>query len=507
MHYADIVIRGGRICTMDERRPYASVVAVKEGRIVHVGDDAYDMIGEETLVIEADGRSVLPGFIDTHVHFVGTAESRFDDIDAFGMRSISEILGSLGRLRKPKGEWVRVRGFDDSMVREQRYPTRWELDSVLPDNPVIVKRLDGHSCVLNTLALQMVGIGPEIRGAELDDLGRMTGVLRAEANDIARRRAEREVRREELMKELLEVSHDALRHGVTTLHALEGSTGDPEHVKLLMNAELPIDLVLYYQTTDVREALELGLPRIGGCILVDGSMDSHTAAFFEPYSDRTDSRGVLYFRDDEIRNFVTEAHRRGLQIAMHAIGDAAIEQLLDAYEFALKECPRDNHRHRVEHAEVPSDDQINRMAELNVLVAVQPPFLFYWDMNLFYVKRLGEGRASRIHPYRRMLDAGVKLSGGSDSPVTPIDPLTGIHAAVNHPVGSSSIDLKEALRLYTIDAAFFSFEEHMKGSISEGKVADMIILSEDIFGVRREDIRKLKVDLVIKGGEVIKSTL
>ncbi|MEM1984249.1 MAG: amidohydrolase family protein [Candidatus Korarchaeum sp.] len=144
MHYADIVIRGGRICTMDERRPYASVVAVKEGRIVHVGDDAYDMIGEETLVIEADGRSVLPGFIDTHVHFVGTAESRFDDIDAFGMRSISEILGSLGRLRKPKGEWVRVRGFDDSMVREQRYPTRWELDSVLPDNPVIVKRLDGH---------------------------------------------------------------------------------------------------------------------------------------------------------------------------------------------------------------------------------------------------------------------------------------------------------------------------------------------------------------------------
>ncbi|MEM0017364.1 MAG: amidohydrolase family protein [Candidatus Korarchaeum sp.] len=130
------------LISSSEVEGYASVVAVKEGRIVHVGDDAYDMIGEETLVIEADGRSVLPGFIDTHVHFVGTAESRFDDIDAFGMRSISEILGSLGRLRKPKGEWVR--GFDDSMVREQRYPTRWELDSVLPDNPVIVKRLDGH---------------------------------------------------------------------------------------------------------------------------------------------------------------------------------------------------------------------------------------------------------------------------------------------------------------------------------------------------------------------------
>ncbi|MCS7103546.1 MAG: amidohydrolase [Candidatus Korarchaeum sp.] len=488
---------------MDERKPRASVIAVKGGRIVHVGDDAYDMIGGETLVIEAEGRSVLPGFLDTHVHLVGTAESKFDDIDAFGMSSIGEILESLKRLRKPEGEWVRVRGFDDSMVREQRYPTRWELDSVLPDNPVIVKRLDGHSCVLNTLALRIAGIGPEVRGVELDESGRMTGVLRAEANEVARKRAEYEAKREELMRKLLEVSYDALRRGVTTLHALEGSTGDPEHLRLLMNAELPVDIVPYYQTEDVREVLELGLPRIGGCLLVDGSMDSHTAAFFEPYSDKADSRGILYFKDDEIKDFVVEAHKKGLQIAMHAIGDAAIEQLLDAYEFALNEHPRDNHRHRIEHAEVPSNAQINRMAELNVLVAVQPPFLFHWDMSLFYIKRLGKDRANRLHPYRRMLDAGVKLSGGSDSPVTPIDPFTGIYAAVNHPVSGSSIDLEEALRIYTINAAFFSFEEHKKGSISEGKVADLIILSDDIFRVKKEEIRELRVDLVIKRGEVI----
>lgn len=503
LHYADVVIRGGRVCTMDERRPFASVVAIKGGKIVHVGDDAYDMIGKDTLVIEAEGRSVLPGFIDTHVHFVGTALSKFDDINVLGMSSISEILDSLRRIRKPPGEWVRVRGFDDSMVREQRYPTRWELDSALPNNPVIVKRIDGHSCVLNTLALQRVGIHPEMRGVELDDSGRMTGVLRAEANEIARKSSEYYAERDEITKKLFEVSQDALRSGITTIHALEGSTGDPGHVKLLMDIELPVDLVLYYQTTDVREVLELGLPRIGGCLLVDGSMDSHTAAFFEPYSDRSDSRGVLYFRDDEIKAFVAEAHRMGLQIAMHAIGDAAIEQLLDAYEYALNEYPREDHRHRIEHAEVPSEDQINRMAKLGVLVAVQPPFLFYWDMDLFYIKRLGGERVKRLHPYRKMLDAGVKLSGGSDSPVTPLDPLTGIHAAVNHPVRGSSLELMEALRLYTIDAAFFSFEERRKGSISEGKVADLIMLSGDIFKTRREEIRKLKVDLVVRKGKPI----
>ena len=503
MQYADVVIRGGRVYTMDERRPFASVVAVRDGRIIHVGEDAYDMIGKETLVIEAEGRSVLPGFIDTHVHFVGTALSKFDDVDAFGMGSISEILESLRRIRKPRGEWVRVRGFDDSMVREQRYPTRWELDSALPDNPVIVKRLDGHSCVLNTLALRVAGINPGIRGVELDELGRMTGVLRAEANEIARNRSEHEAGREEILRKLFEVSYDALRSGVTTIHALEGSTGNPGHLRLLMGTELPVDLVLYYQTTEVREALELGLPRIGGCLLVDGSMDSHTAAFFEPYNDMEDSRGFLYFKDDEIRSFVAEAHREGLQIAMHAIGDAAIEQLLDSYEFALSEYPRDDHRHRIEHAEVPSDDQIKRMAKLGVSVAVQPPFLFYWDMDLFYIRRLGRERAKRLHPYRKMLDAGVKLSGGSDSPVTPMDPLTGIHAAVNHPIRGSSLELEEALRLYTIDAAFFSFEEHRKGSISEGKIADLIMLSDDIFRVKKEEIRNLKVDLVLKGGRLV----
>jgi hypothetical protein len=456
-------------------------------------------------VINADGKSVLPGFIDTHVHFVETAVSRFDDLDIFGIPSIFEILEAIKRIRKPEGQWIRVRGFDDSMVREQRYPTRWELDSVSPKNPVIVKRVDGHSCVVNSLAFDRIGIKPEIRGVDIDEQGRITGILRAEANEIARRSSEYEATKEEILKKLVYVSYEALRSGITTIHALEGSTGDKSQVKLLMDVKLPLDLVIYFQTTDVREAIALNLPRVGGCILVDGSMDSHTAAMLEPYNDKRDSRGVLYFKDDELKNFVLTAHKNGLQIAMHAIGDAAIEQLLNAYEYALSKYPREDHRHRIEHAEVPTEDQIRRMAKLGIGVAVQPPFLYYWNMEKFYIKRLGSERAMRLHPYRRMLEMGVRLAGGSDSPVTPMNPIVGIHAAVNHPVKGSSIELYEALRLYTIDAAFFSFEERRKGSITEGKTADLVILSDDIFKVRPTELNKVKVEKVVKSGKILEA--
>jgi predicted amidohydrolase YtcJ len=503
LHYADLVIEGN-IYTMDESKPFARSVAIKGDRIIFVGDNANDMIGKETIVVNAEGKSVLPGFIDTHVHFVGTAISRFDDLDVFGIPSISEILEAIKRVKKPEGQWIRVRGFDDSMVAEQRYPTRWELDSVAPKNPVIVKRLDGHSCVVNSLALDSIGIGPEMRGVDIDEHGRITGILRAEANEVARRSSEYEATKEEILRKLFDVSYEALRSGITTIHALEGSTGDVSQVKLLMDAKLPLDFVIYFQTTDVREAIALNLPRIGGCILVDGSMDSHTAAMFEPYNDKRDSRGVLYFRDDELKDFVLNAHKSGLQIAMHAIGDAAIEQLLDAYEYALSEYPREDHRHRIEHAEVPTEDQIRRMAKLGIGVAVQPPFLYYWDMEKFYIKRLGPERAMRLHPYRRMLEMGARLAGGSDSPVTPMNPIIGIHAAVNHPVKGNSIELHDALRLYTRDAAFFSFEERRKGSITEGKVADLVILSDDIFKIRLTELNKVKVETVVKNGKIFR---
>jgi len=231
-------------------------------------------------------------------------------------------------------------------------------------------------------------------------------------------------------------------------------------------------------------------------------MDSHTAALHEPYADNPSSSGVLYFTDEKLREFVLEAHKNGLQIAMHAIGDRAVDQLLDAYENALNKHPRKDHRHRIEHIEVPTADEVKRCKELGIVLSIQPAFVYYWDMKNFYEARLGIQRAHRIHPYRFFLSEGILIGGGSDAPVTPIDPIIGIHAAVNHLIPSHSINVLEALRLFTIDAAKLAFQEKTVGSIEEGKLADIVVLSENPMTVKRERLKEIKVEATVKNGQV-----
>ena len=304
--------------------------------------------------------------------------------------------------------------------------------------------------------------------------------------------------------------------GVTTVHALEGGSPD-EHgwlterdVEILLEEreDLPVRTVVYFQSTLVQKALDLGLPRIGGCILVDGAYGEHTAALLEPYTDDPTAKGVLYFSDEELNDFVGRAHGAGLQISMHAIGDAAIEQLLNAYEQALALDPRSDHRHRIEHFSLPTPEHIERASRLGVALGMQPIFAAMPEpgeahSQLPGLEFLGPKRYSRRHPYRKIVEAGILVGGGSDSDAKPMDPLAGMHAVVNHPDEQRRLTVMEALSLFTLDAAKIGFEEEGKGSIEPGKLADLVVLGDNPLTADPRTLKDIAVEMTIVGGEIV----
>jgi predicted amidohydrolase YtcJ len=296
--------------------------------------------------------------------------------------------------------------------------------------------------------------------------------------------------------------------GLTTVHALEGGEQPDDSVTQELIAilpELPLRLIIWYETLDVATVQRSGLRRIGGCILLDGDFGPHTAAMMDPYVDQPDSRGTLYHTQDEINGFVEEAHRAGLQIAMHAVGDRAVKQALDAYERALARWPRNDHRHRIEHFEIYDEALAKWALQLGVHLGIQPPFNTYFGGHTRLSSILGEERALRSDPVRSLIETGIQVGGGSDSCVTPLQPLYGVFAAVNHSNPNERIDVERALKLYTLDNAFLAFEEKEKGSVEVGKVGDLVVLAEDPTTVDPKTIADIPVAMTIVGGEIVYS--
>jgi predicted amidohydrolase YtcJ len=252
------------------------------------------------------------------------------------------------------------------------------------------------------------------------------------------------------------------------------------------------------------EVQELGLPRVGGCICSDGAFEAHTAALFEPYTDEPDNYGALTYTQEVMDRFILTAHSAGLQIAVHCESERSIEQVLQAMEKALHADPRSDHRHRIEHLELPTYNQIERMANAGIMASMQPAFIPAFvgqeDMRI-YKGLLGKSRLERVHPYRTILDHGIPISGGSDSPVTPYDPLAGVQAAVNHPNFRERVTLWEALQMFTSTAAWSAFEEGEKGTIEPGKLADMVVLAQDPFKVSTGAIKDIEIKRVCTGGK------
>jgi predicted amidohydrolase YtcJ len=311
------------------------------------------------------------------------------------------------------------------------------------------------------------------------------------------------------LKALKMASHTAVEKGLTTVHALEDGDLAPGDAPFLMKHRKDIDvrIVIYPQIMDVEAVEKLGLPRIGGCILADGALENRTAALFEAYSDSPGNYGTLYYPASVIEAFVMEAHEKGFQIALHAIGERAIDQVLTAYEKALAKIPRKDHRHRLEHFEFPTWYQIERATRSHIVLTLNPGLIHYAygpDLQMMY-ERLTPTRMKRFHPYKQICEAGILASGGSDAPCSPLDPLTGICYLVIHPVKENGCSVREAVKMFTIDAAACAFEEQDKGSLEPGKLADMVILNADPFAIPSKEIKDIGVLKTIIGGKTVYS--
>lgn len=503
----DMVLYNGNIITMENLAPYATALAVKDGKIAAVGNDAdiKKLASAETQLVDAGGNTVLPGLIDAHVHFMGTG------LDAaaanlMGTQSQAAFMERLHTKEKELKEdaWLRGFGYDETKFAEKALPSMDALSVAFPNRPVFLSRIDAHSCFLNARAYELLGIDPATEGVVMEN-GRPTGVFRASANSQARKKMSEELTTDEVRREAIHLAaNDALKVGVTTLHALEGGSlySDKDVDVMLKYAhELPIRTLLYHQIPDAKRVKAEGLPRVGGCITVDGSLGSHTAALLEPYADQPATCGTPYMPQQEIDDFVLEAHSLGMQVAMHTIGDKAIEMLMLAYEKALAKIPRQNHRHRFEHFTVPTYDQIGRAARLGVAISVQPSF-DYLTSGAMMPARLGHERLRRSYPFRTLLEEGLLLAGGSDSNITPISPLFGITSCMVHSQPMQRLSLYESLKLFTINAAAIGFEEAEKGSLAPGKYADITIIEGDIWNTPAEDIQHMKVLKTIVGGKI-----
>jgi predicted amidohydrolase YtcJ len=537
--YADLVIRRANVITVDARDSRAQAVAVQGGRIVGVGTDSdiEGLIGARTRVLDLAGRTVVPGFIDSHTHNVHVGEFRYGfrqlNLPAELVPSIPAVLAQVREraAQARPGEWIGGRNFDPNGMRERRWPTRLELDGVAPDNPVIITIRGGHACAVNSRALALAGITrdtPDPPGGIIErdpETGDLSGVLR----DVTSIRSVLPVATVGELKEgLRAISGMYGRLGVTSVHDA-GATPRPESYRAFREA---VEEGLFRQRAylfiydEFLLANDLGLRsgfgddrlRLGGMkLFMDGSIQCFTCAFREPYVTR-DTRGWegLRYSEEEATELVARAHRLGYQVAIHAQGDVGITRAVDAIERALETDPRPDPRHRIEHTLCPTLEDLERMKRPGI---VPNFFLFHpWFWGDQHIREfIGEERAARMVPARTAIDLGLRPCAHSDCPVCtpedpvwPSNPLWGIACAVTRKTRSGRdigprerITALEALRLYTINGAYASFEEWTKGSIEAGKLADLVVLGADPLETEPWSIKDIPVEKTIIGGEIV----
>jgi hypothetical protein len=524
---------GGAIETLDPARPRAAALATRGDRILAVGDalecrDALRAAGAGDFAhVDLAGRALLPGFIDTHLHPIMLVY--FDmSADLRGVTSIAALQDALRKAaaRLPAGDWLVGLQLQDEDLAERRLPTRAELDAACPERPVVVVEHDGHSAIGNGAALAAAGIGagtPDPPGGRIarDAGGAPLGpVFETAAQLLLGAVPSPSLER---LRETARASFARLSaHGITSAGVIvqtdeegpAGAAGRLESVALqLLLGEAPFATytILVGRSVDAAvsaRATPLHDPaagrRVGGFkIFADGTFGSCTACMREPFSDRPGERGLMTLGDAEILARMRAAHAAGLQICVHAIGDAAVERCVALYARLLAGAPRADHRHRIEHASCIPPELLPRIAELGLCVSTQP--LFIHSEKTWLHRRLGAERARHTYPLRALLDAGVRVGGASDAPVESLDVLHAIQCCVTREgfEPQQALTPREALGLFTRDAAWIQHEEAEKGTLAPGKRADLVVLSESPLSVAPERIAGIRVLRTVTGGRAV----
>ena len=533
---ADIVFKNGNVYTVDPKTPRAQAIAVNKDRIVFVGSDAdaQKFVGPKTRVVDLKGSTVLPGFADAHQHLSGVG-FREMTLNLEGTTSLEDFLAKVKvRVEQAKpGEWVTGRGWIETHWKPPVFPTRWDLDKVAPNNPVILGRADGHGSVANTAALNLGGIDkntPNPFGGEISkdkQSGEPNGMLLDAAQGLVRRRIPPTTPAEAERAVVLGVKRN-IELGWTQIQDAGGSYNDVEVFKKLYGEgkiKLRIYKAVHGPGPSATRLLNDG-PTIGAFdnrftfrtikVVSDGALGSRGAALLGPYSDASDTSGFLTVKAEDLRPMLIEALRKGIQVETHAIGDRANRFILDEYESAFKAVPASERkvadpRWRVEHAQIVNPADIPRFAKLGIIPSMQPSHAI-GDLH-FAPSRVGIPRLAGSYAWETFIKSGVMIAGGSDAPVERGEPMIEFYAAVArkdqkgfsgegwHP--EEAVSRADALKMFTLWPAYAAFEEKLRGSIEVGKLADLTILSADIMTIPAPEILKTRCVMTVINGEIV----
>jgi len=525
---ADLAIVNGKIFTANARMPYAQGVAVKGGKILAVGTAAEvkKFIGPATTILDVKGKLVIPGLIDAHTHFSGGGRS-LASLSFRGVMSVEKVQEMVAAKIKelPPGEAVFGGEYDHTLFPGQKWPTKEDLDKVSPNNPVVITRVDGHSSWVNSLALKQSGITKDTKdpfGGEIardPKTGEPTGILKEAAEGLIK------VRRPKRQSTPLEDIERALKHaaklGLTGVHT-SSSLQEIELYKKLeaegkltlrVYAWLPIDGMDKYIAQNVKQGQGDDMLKVGFLkAYIDGTLGSGTALMFEPFADDPTKSGLPQEKEDEFYAMIEKAHQNGFQVGTHAIGDKGVNWVLNAVERAEKKLGKKDLRHRIEHAQIIVPGDVKRFAELGVIASMQPTHCTT-DMRFCEV-RVGKERSKNAYIWKTLLNNGAKIAFGTDWPVEPLDPMRGLYSGVTrkniefgYPEGGwfpeQKLTMAETITLYTMGSAYASFEENIKGSLEPGKLADMVVLSKDVFTVEPKEILTTEALYTILGGKIV----
>lgn len=531
---ANIVFRNGEVLTVDKHDSICEAVAVKNGKIIFCGSDAAvaDYCDSATQIIDLSGRTLIPGFIDSHLH-MGVMGMNATGVDCRYpyVKSVKEIQVKVADAARklPKGAWVRGWGYDHSKLEEGRHPTRFELDEVAPDNPVSLVRTCAHISANNSKALEIAGIcddSPDIPGGEMEryDCGCLNGVMKENAHMVMVKAAL--PTKDELMNAFAIANKMLISEGITSVHD-SGGYGvmqlDAQREAVEKGIiDIKINAILFSFVDNlqfVRGEIEKGPRteqntdhfRIGPIkLMIDGSSSGPTAATFEPYCSNPDFSGIVAANQELADEIMMSAHEKGFQITSHAVGDRGVDIISRAIENALNAIPKNDHRNRIEHCAIINEELLERIKRLKIVPVPQPIFLYEFGDG--YMVNYGKKRVDNMFTCRRFIDEGIIQAGSSDCPITFSNPLMGIHLAVNRTTQSGQkisqgqrINKMEALRLFTYNGAYASFEEDKKGSIEVGKAADLAVLDGSYRNCEDEKLKDMHVEMTFIDGKLVYS--
>ena len=508
----DLILFNANVITMNPAFPKGGLIAIQDGKIQNVanGGGFEDLRNSKTKVIDCHGKTVLPGFIDAHIHFHGFSErlTALNLSPRNNVRSISDIRDKISQISKelPSGTWIRGGGYNEFYLAEKRHPTRWDLDGATSTHPIKLTHRSGRAHVLNSLALKLVNISKETADPTdglIDrdiETGEPTGLLYGMGDYLA--------------KLIPPIDHDQMELGVKLANTQLSSLG----ITSIHDASPRNNLSRWKM---FQRWIESGLLRSRVCMAL--GMEGYEEYRKHPFQTRIDENrlrvqglkiilhettGRLYPTQEELNEMVLDIHRSGLQAVLHAIEGKTIEAACNAVEYALKKSPRSDHRHRIEHCSVCTPSLAKCLASLGIMVVTQPSFIYYNGDR--YLKTVPKPNLEHLYPLSTLIKNGVAVAGSSDCPVVPANPIMGVYSAVSRRTEAGDFVLPdeqitplEALKMYTQDAAKATSEERVKGSIESGKLADLVVLSSDPTKLPANEMKDIEVEMTILDGEVV----